>query len=59
MKSGSLNIIMWIIAFIGLGLTIIPSFLLFSGGIDSSACKTLMAVGMVVWFAARISVKNQ
>ncbi|WP_186755896.1 hypothetical protein [Echinicola salinicaeni] len=45
-----MNNIFKIISFIALGLTIVPSFLVFSGSITADLCKTLMFVGTVVWF---------
>ena len=39
-----------IISYIGLALTIIPSMLVFSGLIDISVNKQLMAAGMALWF---------
>jgi hypothetical protein len=37
---------------IGLGLTLIPSFLVFSGSITLESNKALMLLGTIVWFAA-------
>jgi hypothetical protein len=39
-----------IFSFIGLGLTLIPSFLVFQGIIEPSLSKTLMLVGTIIWF---------
>ena len=36
----------------GLGLTLIPSFLVFSGSITLDSNKVLMLLGTIVWFAA-------
>lgn len=59
MNTARFNTILWIIAIIGLGLTLIPSILLFCGTITSSVFKLLLAVGTAVWFAARILVKEK
>jgi hypothetical protein len=40
-----------IISFLGLALTIVPSLLVFSGTIGKQTHFTLMAVGLVMWFA--------
>jgi high-affinity Fe2+/Pb2+ permease len=36
----------------GLGLTLIPAFLVFAGSIDLAAHKNLMILGAVLWFAS-------
>lgn len=47
-----MNKTLWhIISFIGLGLTIIPSVLVFIGVLEMSMNKSLMAVGCLLWFA--------
>lgn len=38
------------ISYVGLLLTVIPSFLVFSGAIELAAHKHLMWIGMVLWF---------
>lgn len=38
------------ISFLGLGLTILPAFLVFSGVIPWQSHANLMAAGMVLWF---------
>jgi len=43
--------ILKILSFIGLGMTLIPSFLVFQGYIEPSLSKTLMLVGTIIWFA--------
>lgn len=40
-----------IISFIGLALTIIPSFLVFAGVVTLEICKILMFIGSIIWFA--------
>lgn len=42
--------ILIIISFIGLGLTIIPAILVFSGVIDLYDHKVLMFIGTILWF---------
>ncbi len=39
-------------SWIGLGLTLIPSFLVFSGRLTLESNKALMLFGTIVWFAA-------
>jgi len=46
-----MTLILKILSFIGLGLTLIPSFLVFQGIIEPSLSKTLMLVGTIIWFA--------
>jgi heme/copper-type cytochrome/quinol oxidase subunit 4 len=38
-------------SFLGLGLTVIPAFLVFSGVLTWDTHAVLMAVGAVLWFA--------
>ncbi|WP_200975596.1 hypothetical protein [Echinicola sp. 20G] len=45
-----MNNIIKLISFLALALTIVPSFLVFSGAIDADLCKTLMFIGTVAWF---------
>lgn len=42
--------ILKIISFIGLILTVVPSFLVFSGAIELNDHKTLMLIGTLLWF---------
>jgi hypothetical protein len=44
------KIILITISFIGLALTIIPSFLVFSQSIPLEQNKTLMFIGTLIWF---------
>ena len=37
-------------AYLGLGLTLIPSLLIWSEAIDLTMNKTLMFIGTIVWF---------
>ncbi|GAB3163761.1 hypothetical protein [Telluribacter humicola] len=46
----------YILGALGLGLTIIPSMLSFAGTITQDQNKTLMAVGMVLWFIAAFRI---
>jgi high-affinity Fe2+/Pb2+ permease len=41
-----------LIAIAGLLLTLIPSLLLFTGAIPAQLNKSLMVVGMILWFVA-------
>lgn len=45
-----MTLILKILSFIGLGLTLIPSFLVFQGMMAPSFSKTLMLVGTIMWF---------
>lgn len=47
-----MKIILSIIAAIGLGLTVIPAFLVFSGLMTLDSHKNLMVVGMLCWFVS-------
>ena len=40
-----------IISYTGLGLTLIPAFLVFSGVLSLDTSKNLMLVGTIAWFA--------
>lgn len=41
-----------VISYIGLALTVIPSFLVVAGSLSLDTHKLLMAIGMILWFAA-------
>ncbi|MBN2013487.1 hypothetical protein JW960_29425 [candidate division KSB1 bacterium] len=45
------NLILKIISFAGLLLTIIPSFMVFSQGMELNTNKYLMLLGTILWFA--------
>ncbi|MEX0882686.1 MAG: hypothetical protein WDZ72_04365 [Cyclobacteriaceae bacterium] len=45
-----MKLLIKILSYLGLGLTLFPSFLLFSGIIESGTCKQLMMFGTVLWF---------
>ncbi len=38
-------------SYLGLGLTVVPSFFVFSGALTWSTHATLMAIGALLWFA--------
>lgn len=47
------------ISYIGLLMTVVPSILVFSGAMELDTHKTLMLIGMVLWFAtAPFSLKK-
>lgn len=48
-----------ILSYIGLGLTLIPSVLVFSGNISIDVSKTLMLLGTVIWFLSAPSWMNK
>lgn len=50
--------LLWIVAFIGLLLTIIPPFLVFYGAIPLEDNYQWMAIGMVVYFGSRIIIRR-
>jgi hypothetical protein len=41
-----------LISFVGLGLTVVPSFLVFAGRITWDTHAALMLVGTVLWYAS-------
>jgi hypothetical protein len=47
-----MKILMTFLAIVALGLTIIPSMLVFGGKIESDMHKNLMTVGTILWFIA-------
>lgn len=57
MKNKNINSILWLLAGLGLLLTILPPVLVFTRSIDFSLHTTLMTVGMFVWFGARIGIQ--
>ncbi len=46
-----MKILLTLLAVAGLGLTLIPSILVFFGKIDLGAHKNLMLAGFLIWFA--------
>ncbi len=47
------------ISYIGLGLTLIPSFLVFAGNISFDSSKMLMFIGTIIWFVSAPSWMNK
>lgn len=45
-----MQFILKILSYIGLILTVVPSFLVFAGVIELSFHKTLMLIGTLLWF---------
>ncbi len=45
-----MKILLISIALIGLLATILPSILVFSGAIEPGTHKTIMSIGMILWF---------
>lgn len=45
-----MDIVLKSISFLGLGLTVVPAFLVFTGTIEWSTHATLMMVGALLWF---------
>lgn len=54
-----MKLIIKVISFLGLALTLIPSFLVFTGVTTLDTCKLLMFIGSVVWFISAPSWMNQ
>ncbi len=48
-----------IISYISLGLTLIPSFLVFTGNISFDSNKMLMFIGTIIWFISAPSWMNK
>lgn len=44
------KIILTLLAITGLGLTLIPSILVFAGSLSFETHRTLMLIGFVLWF---------
>jgi hypothetical protein len=47
------------ISYSGLGLTLIPSFLVFTGNLSFDTSKMLMFIGTIVWFVSAPSWMNK
>ena len=47
------------ISYIGLGLTLIPSFLVFTGNISLDSSKMLTFIGTIIWFISAPSWMNK
>jgi hypothetical protein len=48
-----------LISYIGLGLTLIPSFLVFFGNATLESNKMLMLIGTIIWFVSAPSWMNK
>lgn len=46
--------ILIIVSYLGLALTILPSFFLVAGVIPSEICKSLMILGTLFWFGTSV-----
>lgn len=47
-----MKMLMPVIAILGLGLTVVPSMMVFSGTMELELHKKLMTVGTILWFIA-------
>lgn len=47
------------ISYIGLGLTLIPSFLVFTGNISLDSGKMFAFIGTIIWFVSAPSWMNK
>jgi hypothetical protein len=52
------QLLKWL-SYIGLALTLFPSFMLFMGLIEAYTCKQLMALGTIIWFVTAPSWMNK
>lgn len=57
MNNKSYTTFLWVIAGAGLVLTILPPILVFTQSIAFGLHLTLMTIGMVLWFGARIAIQ--
>ena len=46
--------ILVIVSYLGLALTILPSFFLVTGVVPSTTCKSLMLIGTLFWFGTSV-----
>jgi len=46
-----MNTLLKLISFVGLGLVVVPAFLVFAGTLAWGTHATLMLVGTIAWFA--------
>lgn len=58
MKKKGIATLLWIVAGSGLILTILPPILVFANSISFGLHLTLMTVGMILWFGARIAIQT-
>lgn len=54
-----MKLLVKIISYISLGLTLIPSFLVFTGNISLDSGKMLTLVGTIIWFVSAPSWMNK
>lgn len=54
-----MKLLVKIISYISLGLTVIPSFLVFTGNISLDSGKMLTLVGTIIWFVSAPSWMNK
>ena len=47
------------ISYISLGMTLIPSFLVFTGNLSFDSSKMLMFIGTIIWFISAPSWMNK
>jgi hypothetical protein len=47
-----MKILLKIVSFAGLALTVVPSFLVFSGSLKFSAHTTIALIGTILWFVS-------
>lgn len=59
MYKNGVKAFLWILAGVGLVLTILPPVLVFTGTINFNLHLTLMTIGMVLWFGARIWIQSK
>ena len=50
-----MNPLVKLVSYAGLALTIIPSLLVYTGAIDLDMHKSLMIVGMLMWFISAVT----
>ena len=58
MQSKNIVTVLWVLAGLGLILTVLPSILVFTGSITFDLHLTLMTIGMVLWFGARVMIQS-
>ena len=54
-----MKLIVKFISYIGLGLTLIPSFFVFTGNLSLDPNKILMFIGTIIWFISAPSWMNK
>jgi hypothetical protein len=54
-----MKILVKFISFIGLGLTLIPAFLVFTGDLSLDSDKIIMFIGTFIWFVSAPSWMNK